>query len=194
MTRQSKQDMHSEGGKPHHPLKISRILQISEHRGKNKINNFLFLPDFKLKMLSYHFPPKVVPSWLHAGFKRLSVCIGWKLNERAKYEEKKNTFSVIKYKIALFLCVVGEISLVLECRCGIINKCRATRDLFSPCGINTDIWSLRGLHSFNSSPFTLWHRVHVHNTLCCRDTAKLHKSKFTVMQILYLHFCIKTTV
>lgn len=106
MTWQSKQDVHSEGGKPHHPLKISRVLQIGEHRGKKKINNFFIPPDFKLKMLSYHFPPKVVPSWLHAGFKRLSVCIGWKLNKRVKYEEKKNTFSVIKYKIVLF-CVVS---------------------------------------------------------------------------------------
>lgn len=31
------------------------------------------------KMHSYHFPPEVVPSWLHAGFKRLSVCIGCKM-------------------------------------------------------------------------------------------------------------------
>lgn len=51
---------------------------------KRKLVTFFIPPDFELKMLSYHFPPKVVPSWLHAGFKRLSVCIGWKSNERKR--------------------------------------------------------------------------------------------------------------
>lgn len=156
--------------------------------GKKKINDFFIPPDFKLKMLSYHFPRKVVPSWLHAGFKRLSVCIGWKLNERAKYEEKKNTFSVIKYKIVLFLCVVGQISLVLECRCGIINKCGATRDLFSSCGINTDMWSLRGLHSSNSSPFTLWHWVHMYATHCVVGARLNH----TRLNLRSCRFCVCT--
>lgn len=45
------------------------ILEIWEHFCKQMMTN-------ELHSFSYHFPPKVVPSWLHAGFESLSVCTG----------------------------------------------------------------------------------------------------------------------
>lgn len=47
-------------------------------------NTFFFIMKNDLQAFSYHFPPKVVPSWLHAGFERFSVCIGWQQDHRRK--------------------------------------------------------------------------------------------------------------
>lgn len=50
--------------------------------------------------MSHHFPPKVVPSWLHAGFERLSVCIGY---NKKKIDQKHEDESVLFKKIFIFL-------------------------------------------------------------------------------------------
>lgn len=62
-------------------VSCNSISKRTEIRQTYAPTTFVFCIFAELWMLSHHSSPKVVPSWLHAGFECLSVCIGWNKKE-----------------------------------------------------------------------------------------------------------------
>ena len=167
VTGEGEQDVLSEGGEPHHPLEISRILKTSERKMKIRKTNYInekYL--YELWMFSHHFPPKVVPSRLDAGFERLPVHIGWKIGkqERRWEQETKSdpirthtfTFSASWYNFlfSFFLSLDADVRLLLPLTVKLKAEPTQGPIFFSLlCGINTDTWSPpSGRHNSESSP------------------------------------------